>query len=70
MANDMKIQAEELNSQQRQMEILYSPPIELSLKRIIRPPTTTNLEHQVASWASTMAIQVFEKVKNDKGLSQ
>lgn len=66
----MKIMAEELNSQQRQMEVLYNPPIELSLNRIIRPPTTTNLEHQVASWASTMAIQVFEKVKNDKGLSQ
>lgn len=68
--NDMEIKAEELNSQQRQMEVLYNPPIELSLERIIHPPTTTNLEHQVASWASTMAIQVFEKVKNDKGLSQ
>jgi hypothetical protein len=69
-ANDMKIKAEELNSQQRQKEVLDNPPIELSLNRILRPPTTTNLEHQVASWASTMAIQVFEKVKNDKGLSQ
>lgn len=48
----------------------YNPPIELSLDRIINHTTTTKLEHQVASLATTMVNQIFSEVKNDRGVSQ
>lgn len=67
-AEEVKINAKQLKSEQR--KILDNPPIELSLERIIRHPTTTKLEHHVASWATTMAIQVFQEVNNDKDLHQ
>lgn len=68
LAKEVKINAKQLKSEQR--KILDNPPIELSLERIIRHPTTTKLEHHVASWATTMAIQVFQEVNNDKDLHQ
>ena len=62
-ASQVKVKAEQLRG-------LNNPPLELSLERILHPPTTTKLEHHVASWAATMAIQVFQEVNNDKGLPQ
>lgn len=46
-----------------------NPPIDLSLQRIGNPPRT-KLEHHVASWATTMVIQVFEEVKDGEGRHQ
>lgn len=46
-----------------------NPPIDLSLQRIRNPPRT-KLEHHVASWATTMVIQVFEEVKDNQGRHQ
>lgn len=56
--NEVKINVEELKSEDK--KVLDNPPIEYSIERIINPPTTTKLEHQVASWAATMAIQAFQ----------
>lgn len=68
MAKQVKVRAEQLKAEQ--LKVLGNPPIELSLVRVIDPPTTTRLEHQVASWATTMAIQAFQEVNNDRGLPQ
>lgn len=63
-ANQVKDKIELLKAEH--LKVLDNP-LELSLERVIHS-TNTKLEHQVASWATTMAIQSFQEVKNERGL--
>ena len=45
-------------------------PLVLSRLRITQPPRALYLEHHVASFITTMAIQVFQEVKDDRGRNQ
>jgi hypothetical protein len=61
--------AEKAETEGEKLKSSDNPPLELSLKRITHP-STIKLEHHVASWATTMAIQIFQNVKHDQGRSQ
>ena len=68
MRQGIQVRAELLKA--KHLEVLDNPPLESSLEGVIQPPRSTKFEHHVASWATTLFIQVFQGVNNDRGLPQ
>ena len=62
--------AEEVKNQVTSLEVSDNPPLDFSRERIISPPSNLNLEHHVASFITTTAVQVFQEVKDDAGRHQ